>query len=132
MSVHTKVLPLCSLTALKPTSEFGQVRPGAAVPCGYPSSGFAALPEARDKRVSEETKVKERRRKMDKVNIILLIIFILLIICVYFFMKQYKRISNVEMFDSFSPYMGNESYPYVYQKTMDQKMLRNTLKKCVR
>ena len=44
-------------------------------------------------------------------------------------MKQYKRISNVEMFDSFSPYMGNESYPYVYQKTMDQKMLRNTLKK---
>jgi hypothetical protein len=60
MSVHTKVLPLCSLTALKPTSEFGQVRPGAAVPCGYPSSGFAALPGARDKRVSEETKVKER------------------------------------------------------------------------
>jgi len=26
-----------------PSSLIGQVRPGAACPCGYPSSGFAAL-----------------------------------------------------------------------------------------
>jgi hypothetical protein len=29
------------------------------VPCGYPSSGFAALAGARHKRVSEEINIKE-------------------------------------------------------------------------
>jgi hypothetical protein len=34
-------------------------RPGAAIPCGYPSSGFAALAHARYKNMSDEIKVKE-------------------------------------------------------------------------
>ena len=41
--VQTKVFPLYSLTALYPSSVIGHVRPGAAVPCGYPSSRFAAV-----------------------------------------------------------------------------------------
>jgi hypothetical protein len=45
INVHTRVFPLNALTCLKPSSLFGQVRPGAACPSGYPSSGFAALVE---------------------------------------------------------------------------------------
>jgi hypothetical protein len=59
--VQTKVFPLISLTAENPSSEFGQVRPGAATPSGYPSSGLAALAGARMKSASEEIKVKERK-----------------------------------------------------------------------
>ena len=41
--MQTKVLPLCSLTVLVPSLTSGHVRPGAAAPCGYPSSGFAPI-----------------------------------------------------------------------------------------
>lgn len=32
-----------------------------------------------------------------------------------------------ESFDNFSAYEGNQSYPFVYQKNNDQKMLNKTL-----
>jgi hypothetical protein len=56
MSVQIKVFCVISLTAVKPTSEFGQVRPGAATPCGYPSSGFAPLTGEINARVKAETR----------------------------------------------------------------------------
>jgi hypothetical protein len=59
MSVQIKVFCVISLTAVKPTSEFGQVLPGAATPCGYPSSGFAALAGEVRANVKDETKRSE-------------------------------------------------------------------------
>ena len=63
---------------------------------------------------------------MDFVSIIL---FILIIILGFMFIKKYFHVMNVESFDVFSPYIGNQQYPYIYQKTKDQAMLRDTLKK---
>jgi hypothetical protein len=59
MSVQIKVFCVISLTAVKPTSEFGQVLPGAATPCGYPSSGLAALAGEVRANVKDETKRSE-------------------------------------------------------------------------
>ena len=56
--VQTKVFPLCSLTVLKPSSAIGHVRPGAAVPCGYPSSRFAAVAGVSSERSSAEVAAK--------------------------------------------------------------------------
>ena len=61
---------------------------------------------------------------MDITNIFLLIFLIIIGII---FIKKYFYVMNVESFDNFSPYMGNNSYPYVYQKNNDQKMLNRTL-----
>ena len=63
---------------------------------------------------------------MDAVTIIL---FILVIIVGFIFIKKYFYVMNVESFDTFSPYIGNQQYPYVYQKNKDEEMLRNTLEK---
>ena len=63
---------------------------------------------------------------MDSLNAILLI---LVIIVGFIFIKKYFHVMNVESFDSFSPYMGNQSYPFVYQKNLDQERLQKTLAK---
>ena len=36
---------------------------------------------------------------------------------------------TIESFDTFSPYTGNNSYPFVYLKERDNKLLKKTLKK---
>jgi hypothetical protein len=56
ISVQTKFFCVISLIVVKPTSEFGQVLPGAATPCGYPSSGFAPLAGEAKARVKAETR----------------------------------------------------------------------------
>jgi hypothetical protein len=56
------------------------------------------------------------------------ILLVLLIIIGFMFIKQYFHVMNVESFDDFSPYSGNQSYPFVYQKNQDQQMLRKTLR----
>ena len=63
---------------------------------------------------------------MDTVNAILLI---LVIIVGFIFIKKYFYVMNVESFDGFSPYMGNQSYPFVYQKNLDQEKFKKTLAK---
>lgn len=61
---------------------------------------------------------------MTNINIfIFILIIILLIILIITFIN-----SNIESFGDFSPYIGNQAYPYVYQKHADQKALRQTLK----
>lgn len=55
---------------------------------------------------------------------IILIIFMIIIIIILL-----NQIINInESFDVFSPYAGNQSYPFVYEKTLDQKMLQKKLK----
>jgi hypothetical protein len=41
---------------------------------------------------------------------------------------MYYKNHNVESFGDFSPYSGNNSYPFVYQKNLDQTFLKKTLK----
>jgi len=54
--------------------------------------------------------------------IYIIIFIIILLMCI----NHYKL---TEHFDTFSPYMQNQSYPFVYEKNMDQAALRSTLKK---
>ena len=56
---------------------------------------------------------------------IILCVFLLIIIIL---LANYY-INLKESFDTFSPYAGNQSYPFVYQQQKDQAMLRKTLKK---
>jgi hypothetical protein len=56
--------------------------------------------------------------------IIFLILMIILEVIYVFFYKKNEH----ESFDNFSPFIGNNDYPYVYQKNIDQKKLRQTLK----
>jgi hypothetical protein len=51
---------------------------------------------------------------------IFLVIFIIIIFNYFLTVK--------ENFDTFSPYAGNQSYPFVYQQKLDQQMLRKSLK----
>jgi hypothetical protein len=64
------------------------------------------------------------------ITIILIIMVVLLLILLTVNYYKNRKSSNeiVEKF-SFAPYEGNQSYPYVYQKTEDSKMLQETLKK---
>jgi hypothetical protein len=58
---------------------------------------------------------------------LLLIFFVIIIIIIINILYLNKNILN-ESFGDFSPYQGNDSYPFVYEKTMDQKMLQKALK----
>jgi len=67
-------------------------------------------------------------------KIIWIIIIILFIIGIFGIssMRNYFKLDNrmnIESFDDFSPYAGNQLYPFVYEKHKDQKMLRATLKR---
>ena len=42
---------------------------------------------------------------------------------------NYYKNNNIENFNDFSPYINNLTYPYVYQKNLDNKLLQKTLKK---
>ena len=58
------------------------------------------------------------------ISIILCVFLLIIIILVANYYINLK-----ESFDTFSPYAGNQSYPFVYQQQKDQAMLRKTLKK---
>jgi hypothetical protein len=45
----------------------------------------------------------------------------MIIYIIYYYHK------NIESFDTFSPYQGNQSYPFVYEKTIDDINLQKTL-----
>ena len=62
---------------------------------------------------------------MIKYAIIFLLLMIIIEVIYIFF---YKRKQTKESFDDFSPFIGNNDFPYVYQKNNDQKNLRQTLK----
>ena len=59
---------------------------------------------------------------MDYIDYILIILTILVIFII-------MRNSFKEHFDSFSPYKGNDSYPFVYEKHLDDVKLQETLNK---
>jgi len=61
---------------------------------------------------------------MEAIHIILTI---LLILVGFIFIKKYLHLMNSESFDNFSPYQGNQSYPWVYQKHLDDKAFKKTL-----
>jgi hypothetical protein len=65
--------------------------------------------------------------------LIIIMILIIAIICVMLIIKYFDNYNDnyitVESFDDFSPYSGNQAYPFVYEKQNDQKMLKQTLKK---
>ena len=50
---------------------------------------------------------------MESLYIILIVILILVGVM---FIQKYFHLMNVESFTDFSPYQGNQSYPWVYQK----------------
>jgi hypothetical protein len=56
-----------------------------------------------------------------------ILVIIILILVGLMFIKKYFHLMNVESFMDFSPYQGNQSYPWVYQKHLDQKAFRKTL-----
>jgi len=57
-----------------------------------------------------------------------LLIIILIIAIIILLNYYYNRDSNIkESFDMFSPYAGNNSYPFVYEQQRDQAMLQKTL-----
>ena len=58
---------------------------------------------------------------MNYINLLLIIFIILMIIIL--------KINYYENFDDFSPYINNQTYPYFYQKNLDNKLLQKTLKK---
>lgn len=59
----------------------------------------------------------------------ILIIFTVVIIIVIINMLYSRYDKLNESFDDFSPYEGNiNNYPLVYEKTMDAKLLQQTLK----
>jgi uncharacterized protein YxeA len=62
---------------------------------------------------------------MNYINFILIILVILIIILVIIYYKN----KNIEKFNDFSPYINNQTYPYVYQKNLDNVLLQRTLKK---
>lgn len=54
---------------------------------------------------------------------------IIIIFLVIFMIIAFNYLWNIkENFDTFSPYAGNNSYPFVYQKHLDQAMFRRSLK----
>lgn len=57
-------------------------------------------------------------------EIIYIILTILLILVGFIFIKKYLHLMNLESFDNFSPYRGNQSYPWVYQKHIDDKAFK--------
>jgi uncharacterized protein YxeA len=59
--------------------------------------------------------------------IIYFILVIILIILGCNLLHKYYYIKNIESFDDFSPYLQNMSYPFVFQKNNDNKMLAKTL-----
>ena len=61
--------------------------------------------------------------------IVLIIIIIGLIYVNNLFNVLNQDIGNIEKFDTFSPYKGNEIYSYVDNTNCDQERLRKTLKK---
>lgn len=61
---------------------------------------------------------------MNYINFLLIIFIILMIIILT--INYYK---NIEYFNDFSPYIKNQTYPYFYQKNLDNKLLQKTLKK---
>jgi len=56
-------------------------------------------------------------------------IYIYIIIFIIFLLMCINHYKITENFDTFSPYIGNQTYPYVYEKNKDQAALRSTLKK---
>jgi hypothetical protein len=58
------------------------------------------------------------------INIVLAIFLLIISIIII-----NKLLDIKESFDTFSPYEGNQSYPFVYQKNIDQVNLQKTLKK---
>lgn len=58
---------------------------------------------------------------MIKIILIVFLIIIFIIVVNYYWNVK-------EGFDTFSPYAGNQSYPFVYEKHLDQEMLRRSLK----
>lgn len=56
------------------------------------------------------------------------IIIFLIIVILFIFFNIFLKQKYIENFDQFSPYMGNLQYPYIYQKNMDQIMLKEKLK----
>ena len=56
--------------------------------------------------------------------IIFLVIFIILVINILY--SKYDSLN--ESYGDFSPYQGNDSYPFVYEKTIDQELLQKALK----
>jgi len=58
---------------------------------------------------------------------IYIILIIILILVGVIFIQKYLHLMNLESFTDFSPYQGNQSYPWVYQRHLDQKAFRKTL-----
>ena len=58
------------------------------------------------------------------------IILTIIIVIVIIILLNYKLniIDLKESFDTFSPYKGNNSYPFVYQQKKDNEMLQKSLK----
>jgi hypothetical protein len=63
-------------------------------------------------------------KKSNNSYFIISLIFIITILIVIIIMN-YNNI--IEKFDGFSPYQENNSYPWVYEKHLDQKAFRKTL-----
>lgn len=59
--------------------------------------------------------------------IIYFILVMVLIILGCNLLNKYHKIRNIESFNDFSPYVQNLSYPYVFQKNNDNRMLAKTL-----
>jgi hypothetical protein len=51
----------------------------------------------------------------------------IVLILLLLFSIHYNKLT--ENFDTFSPYIPNQEYPFVFQKNIDQKALRSVLKK---
>lgn len=56
-------------------------------------------------------------------------LIVILILLGFIFIKQYFYVMNIESFGDFSPYEGNQQYPFVYQKALDNKAFLKTLNK---
>lgn len=55
--------------------------------------------------------------------------YIIIVFLVIFSIIAFNYLWNIkENFDTFSPYAGNQSYPFVFEQNLDRKMLRKTLK----
>jgi len=61
-------------------------------------------------------------------NIFLILIIIILLLIIFYMYYNIHNDQYLESFGNFSPYTCNNSYPFVYQKNLDQKLLKKTLK----
>jgi len=66
---------------------------------------------------------------MDFFILITLIIILIIFFCIINCMLKYTLNKKIENFHDFSPYLGNQLYPYADQKNLDNLLLQDTLKK---